>query len=138
FRACGVAGNNQEECVTGGSALAVLGQRVTGGLLHAWMSHRAGRDWPPRGRAGSANRGRRMKRQLTGPLRRSVMLVAGPAAAAVLVVGSASPAGAYGGGRAMTCGRRGFWATATTPRSAARAGLAAFSGWAGLAASAAG
>jgi hypothetical protein len=39
-----------------------------------------------------------MKRQLTGALRRSILMVAGFAAAAVLAVGFASPAGAYGGG----------------------------------------
>ncbi len=39
-----------------------------------------------------------MKRQLTGALRRSILMVAGLAAAAVLAVGYASPAGAYGGG----------------------------------------
>jgi hypothetical protein len=39
-----------------------------------------------------------MKRQLTGALRRSVLMVAALAAAAVLAVGFASPAGAYGGG----------------------------------------
>jgi hypothetical protein len=39
-----------------------------------------------------------MKRQLTGALRRSILMVAGLAAAAVLAVGFASPAGAYGGG----------------------------------------
>jgi hypothetical protein len=39
-----------------------------------------------------------MKRQLTGALRRSVLLVASLAASATLAVGFASPAGAYGGG----------------------------------------
>jgi hypothetical protein len=39
-----------------------------------------------------------MKRQLTGALRRSILMVAGLAAAAVLAVGFAAPAGAYGGG----------------------------------------
>jgi hypothetical protein len=39
-----------------------------------------------------------MKRQLTGALRRSILTVAGLAAAAVLAVGLASPASAYGGG----------------------------------------
>src|SRR5436189_4015846 len=39
-----------------------------------------------------------MNLQMTGPLRRSVLMVAGLAAAAVLAVGFASPAGAYGGG----------------------------------------
>jgi hypothetical protein len=39
-----------------------------------------------------------MTLQLTGPLRRSVLMVAALAAAAVLAVGFASPAGAYGGG----------------------------------------
>jgi hypothetical protein len=39
-----------------------------------------------------------MKRQLTGALRRSILMAAGFAAAAVLAVGLASPAGAYGGG----------------------------------------
>jgi hypothetical protein len=39
-----------------------------------------------------------MTLQLTGALRRSLMLVAALAAAAVLAVGFASPAGAYGGG----------------------------------------
>jgi hypothetical protein len=39
-----------------------------------------------------------MKRQLTGALRRSILTVAGLAAAAMLAVGFASPASAYGGG----------------------------------------
>jgi hypothetical protein len=39
-----------------------------------------------------------MNLQVTGVLRRSVLLLAGLAAAAVLAVGTASPAGAYGGG----------------------------------------
>jgi hypothetical protein len=39
-----------------------------------------------------------MKRQLTGALRRSILTVAGLAAAAMLAVGLASPASAYGGG----------------------------------------
>ena len=39
-----------------------------------------------------------MKRQLTGALRRSILMVAGLATAAVLAVGLASPASAYGGG----------------------------------------
>jgi hypothetical protein len=39
-----------------------------------------------------------MTLQLTGALRRSVLMVAALAAAAVLTVGFASPAGAYGGG----------------------------------------
>ena len=39
-----------------------------------------------------------MKRQLTGTLRRSILLAATSAIAAVLAVGVASPAGAYGGG----------------------------------------
>jgi hypothetical protein len=39
-----------------------------------------------------------MKRQLTGALRRSMLMVASLAAAATLAVGVASPAGAYGGG----------------------------------------
>ena len=39
-----------------------------------------------------------MTLQLTGALRRSVLLVAALAAAALLAVGFASPAGAYGGG----------------------------------------
>src|SRR6266700_865105 len=37
-------------------------------------------------------------RRLTGALRRSILTVAGLAAAAVLAVGLASPASAYGGG----------------------------------------
>ena len=39
-----------------------------------------------------------MNLQVTGVLRRSILLLAGLAAAAVLAVGTASPAGAYGGG----------------------------------------
>jgi hypothetical protein len=39
-----------------------------------------------------------MKRQLTGVLRRSILLVATSAAAAVLAVEVAAPLGAYGGG----------------------------------------
>src|SRR5215475_583766 len=41
-----------------------------------------------------------MRRQLTGALRRSILMVAGFAAAAVLAVGLASSASAYGGGAA--------------------------------------
>jgi hypothetical protein len=39
-----------------------------------------------------------MNLQVTGVLRRSILLLAGLAVAAVLAVGTASPAGAYGGG----------------------------------------
>jgi hypothetical protein len=39
-----------------------------------------------------------MKEQLTGALRRSILMLAALAAAAVLAAGVASPAGAYGGG----------------------------------------
>jgi hypothetical protein len=39
-----------------------------------------------------------MNLQMSGVLRRSILLLAGLAAAAVLAVGTASPAGAYGGG----------------------------------------
>jgi hypothetical protein len=49
-------------------------------------------------RADSANRGGSMNLQMTGAVRRSVLLLAALAAAAVLAVGFASPAGAYGGG----------------------------------------
>src|SRR6266487_1291244 len=49
-------------------------------------------------RADSANRGGSMNLQMTGAVRRSILLLAALAAAAVLAVGFASPAGAYGGG----------------------------------------
>src|SRR5437773_418433 len=50
------------------------------------------------GKRNQRTRGGNMKRQLTGALRRSILTVAGLAAAAVLAVGLASPASAYGGG----------------------------------------
>src|SRR6266516_3066042 len=64
------------------------------------MSHRAVLELAATGhkRAGVSEWGGSMKRQLTGALRRSILMVAGLAAAAVLAVGFASPAGAYGGG----------------------------------------
>jgi hypothetical protein len=49
-----------------------------------------------------------MKRQLTGALRRSILLVASLAAAATLAVGFASPAGAYGGGASHDMWQIGF------------------------------
>jgi len=49
-------------------------------------------------RADSANRGGSMNLQMTGAVRRSVLLLAALAVAAVLAAGFASPAGAYGGG----------------------------------------
>jgi hypothetical protein len=65
------------------------------------MSHRAvpelGRHGGRRGR-GFSEGGHTLTLQLTGALRRSILLVAALAAAAVLAVGFASPAGAYGGG----------------------------------------
>jgi hypothetical protein len=64
------------------------------------MAHRAVLELTATGhaRADSANRGGSMNLQMTGALRRSILMVAGLAAAAVLAVGYASPAGAYGGG----------------------------------------
>src|SRR2546429_2857436 len=58
-------------------------------------------NWPPRGAYGKRNqrtRGGSMKRQLTGALRRSILTVAGLAAAAVLAVGPSSPPTAHGRG----------------------------------------
>jgi len=64
------------------------------------VAPRGAGNWPPPGHteAESANQGRKLKRQLTGALPRSIPMVAGLAAAAVVAVGLASPASAHGGG----------------------------------------
>jgi len=69
-----------------------------------------------------------MKRQLTGALRRSILMVAGLAAAAVLAVGFASPAGAYGGGASHDMWQVGFSGNCNSP-SFCGADLGGFWGW---------
>src|SRR5215471_21063888 len=86
------------------------------------------RNWPPRGRRGRVQRTGEgsMTRQLTGALRRSILIGASLAASATLAVGFASPAGAYGGGAGHDTWQVGISATATTCPSAAPTGWAAF------------
>jgi hypothetical protein len=56
-----------------------------------------------------------MTLQLTGPVRRLILMVAALAAAAVLAVGFASPAGAYGGGAAHDMWQVGLSFNCTNP-----------------------
>ena len=69
-----------------------------------------------------------MKRQLTGVVRRSILLVAMSATAAVLAVGVASPAGAYGGGARHDMWQVGISGNCNNP-SFCGADLGGFWGW---------
>jgi hypothetical protein len=70
-----------------------------------------------------------MTLQLTGALRRSVLLVAALAAAAVLAVGFASPAGAYGGGASHDTWQVGFSMNCNNPSLCADFGTGGDWGW---------
>ncbi len=70
-----------------------------------------------------------MKRQVTGVLRRSVLMVAALAAAAVLAVGFASPAGAYGGGAGHDMWQVGMSFNCNNPSLCADMGAGGFWGW---------
>jgi hypothetical protein len=70
-----------------------------------------------------------MKRQLTGALWRSILLVAGLAAAAVLAVGFAAPAGAYGGGASHDMWQVGFSMNCNNPSVCADFGTGGDWGW---------
>jgi len=70
-----------------------------------------------------------MKRQLTGALRRSILLVASLAASATLAVGFASPAGAYGGGAGHDMWQVGISGNCNNPSFCGADGLGGFWGW---------
>src|SRR6266567_8210007 len=96
------------------------------------MSHRAVQELAATGAYGKRNqrtRGGSMKRQLTGALRRSILMVAGLAAAAVLAVGYASPAGAYGGGANHDMWQIGFSMNCNNPSLCADIGTGGDWGW---------
>src|SRR5262249_50841913 len=85
----------------------------------------------PGGRRGRVQRTREgtMKRQLTGALRRSILLVASLAASATLAVGFASPAGAYGGGAAHDTWQVGISGNCNNLSFCGADGLGGFWGW---------
>ncbi|HKB39516.1 MAG TPA: hypothetical protein VKD72_23975 [Gemmataceae bacterium] len=70
-----------------------------------------------------------MKLQLTGALRRSILLVATSATAAVLAMGVASPAGAYGGGARHDMWQVGISGNCNNPSFCGADGLGGFWGW---------
>ena len=70
-----------------------------------------------------------MKRHRTGALRRSILMVAGFAAAAVLTVGLASPASAYGGGAGHDTWQVGISGNCNNPSYCGADGLGGFWGW---------
>jgi hypothetical protein len=70
-----------------------------------------------------------MKRQLTGALRRSILLVASLAASATLAVGFTSPAGAYGGGAGHDMWQVGISGNCNNPSFCGADGLGGFWGW---------
>ncbi len=70
-----------------------------------------------------------MTLQLTGALRRSVLMVAALAAAAVLAVGFASPAGAYGGGAGHDTWQVGISGNCNNPSFCGPNDLGGFWGW---------
>lgn len=70
-----------------------------------------------------------MKPQLTGALRRSVLLVASLAASATLAVGFASPAGAYGGGASHDMWQVGISDNCNNPSFCGADGLGGGWGW---------
>jgi len=70
-----------------------------------------------------------MRRQLTGALRRSILTVAGLAAAAVLAVGLASPASAYGGGASHDTWQVGISGNCNNLSFCGADGLGGFWGW---------
>src|SRR6266568_7806306 len=96
------------------------------------MSHRAVQELAATGAYGKRNqrtRGGSMKRQLTGALRRSILTVAGLAAAAVLAVGLASPASAYGGGASHDTWQVGISGNCNNLSFCGADGLGGFWGW---------
>jgi hypothetical protein len=70
-----------------------------------------------------------MKRQVTGALRRSILLVASLGASATLAVGFASPAGAYGGGAGHDVWQVGISGNCNNPSFCGADGLGGFWGW---------
>jgi hypothetical protein len=70
-----------------------------------------------------------MNLQMSGVLRRSVLLLAGLAVAAVLAVGTASPAGAYGGGARHDMWQVGISGNCNNPSFCGADGLGGFWGW---------
>jgi len=70
-----------------------------------------------------------MRRQLTGALRRSILTVAGLAAAAVLALGVASPAFAYGGGAGHDTWQVGISGNCNNLSFCGADGLGGFWGW---------
>ena len=70
-----------------------------------------------------------MNLQMTGAVRRSVLLLAALAAAAVLAVGFASPAGAYGGGANHDMWQVGFSMNCNNPSLCADIGTGGDWGW---------
>src|SRR5215467_10722272 len=84
--------------------------------------------WVRRGRVQRTREGS-MKLQLTGALRRSIVLVATSATAAVLAVGVASPAGAYGGGARHDMWQVGISGNCNNPSFCGADGLGGFWGW---------
>jgi hypothetical protein len=70
-----------------------------------------------------------MTLQMTGALRRSVLLVAALAAAAMLAVGFASPAGAYGGGAGHDTWQVGLSFNCNNPSFCGAEELGGFWGW---------
>jgi hypothetical protein len=71
-----------------------------------------------------------MTLQMTGALRRSVLMLAALAAAAVLAVGFASPAGAYGGGAGHDTWQVGISGNCNNLSFCGADGLGGFWGWA--------
>src|SRR5215813_6891708 len=84
--------------------------------------------WVRRGRVQRTREGS-MKLQLTGALRRSILLVATSATAAVLAMGVASPAGAYGGGARHDMWQVGISGNCNNPSFCGADGLGGFWGW---------
>src|SRR5262249_39542640 len=84
--------------------------------------------WVRRGRVQRTREGS-MKLQLTGALRRSILLVATSATAAVLAMGVASPAGAYGGGARHDMWQVGISGNCNNPSFCGADGLGGLLGW---------
>ena len=70
-----------------------------------------------------------MKRQLTGALRRSILIAASLAGSATLAVGFASPAGAYGGGAGHDTWQVGISDNCNNPSFCGADGLGGGWGW---------
>src|SRR5215468_2494250 len=84
--------------------------------------------WVRRGRVQRTGEGS-MKLQLTGALRRSILLAATSATAAVLAVGVSSPAFAYGGGAGHDTWQVGISGNCNNPSFCGADGLGGFWGW---------